>query len=263
MMKTGGFWLARFTKELLWPLSLGQHEPMNPAAKIWLLRLAGIPITILVPMIGSNLLMYLCKWLLGDGSLFFVSIPILLVLIWSTIRMAGWTVFASQANLLSHGIRRVGYAVGFVAFLILAFWVMRLPERPYDRTKLKFSKITPATVNVTGVWKGTWTDPRARYEEVISLTLEQTGNTISGTIHSEKERVPGYKREREWEIIDGQISGDRINLYYRQGDFRMDIPATLLGVCKQGEMSGEYFGHVAARIGFSTKGTWQVTKTKP
>ncbi|MCF7787069.1 MAG: hypothetical protein K9N47_13165 [Prosthecobacter sp.] len=236
---------------------------MNPTAKIWLLRLAGIPITILVPMIGSNLLMYLCKWLLGDGSLFFVSIPILVVLIWSTLRMAGRTVFASRENLLSHGIRRLGYAAGFMAFLILAFWGIRIPERPYDRATLEFSETTPATVNVSGTWTGTWTDPRAGYEELISLTLDQTGNTISGTIHSEKERMPGVKKEREWDIIDGQISGDRINLYYRRGDFRMDIPATLLGLCKQGEMSGEYFGHVAARTGFSTKGTWHVTKTKP
>ena len=236
---------------------------MNPTAKIWLLRLAGIPITIIVPGLVANLLMYLCEWLLGYGSLFFVSIPILVVIIWATYRVAGWTVFASRANLLSHGIHRVGYAVGFVAFLILAFWVIQLPERPYDRAALKFSETKPATVNVSGTWVGTWTDPRAGYEEVISLILEQTGNTISGTIHSEKERVPGYKGEREWIIIEGQISGDRINLYYRRGDFRMDIPATLLGVCKQGEMSGEYFGHVAARTGFSTKGTWHVTKTKP
>jgi hypothetical protein len=236
---------------------------MNPTAKIWLLRLAGIPITILVPMIGSNLLMYLCKWLLGDGSLFFVSIPILIVLIWSTFRMAGWTVFASQANLLSHGIRRVGYAVGFVAFLILAFWVIRLPERPYDRATLKFSETKPATVNVSGAWTGTWTDPRARYEEVISLTLAQTGNTVSGTIHSAKERLSGFTNEREWDIIEGQISGDRINLYYLRREFQRDVSATLLGVCKEGEMSGEYFGHVAARTGFSTKGTWQASKTKP
>lgn len=236
---------------------------MNPTAKIWLLRLAGIPLTILVPMIGAKLLMDLCNWLLGDGSLFFVSIPILGVLIWSVIRVAGWAVFASRVDLLSHGIRRVSYVAGIDVCLIFALWVIHLPEEPYERASLKFSEVTPATVNVTGVWKGTWTDPRAGYEEVISLTLEQTGNAISGTIHSAKETMAGFKKEREWGIIEGQISGDRINLYYGRSEFRRDISGTLLGVCKEGEMSGEYFGHVAARTGGSSKGAWHVTKTKP
>ncbi|WP_395750334.1 hypothetical protein [Prosthecobacter sp.] len=236
---------------------------MNPTAKIWLLRLAGIPITILVPMIGSDLLMYLCNWLLGYGSLLFVSLPMLVVAIWSMSRVAGWTVFASRADLLSHGIRRVAYALGFVACLILASWGIRLPERPYDRATLKFSKTKPATVNVSGTWTGKWTDPRAGYEEVISLTLEQTGNAISGTIHSAKETMAGLKKERVWGVIEGQVSGDRINLCYGRSEFQKYISGTLLGVCNEGKMSGEYFGHVAARTGGSSKGTWQASKTTP
>jgi len=236
---------------------------MNPTAKIWLLRLAGIPITILVPILAATIIMYLWKWLTGGGEPFLASIPILVVIIWSTIRVAGWTVFASRAILLSHGIRRVSYVAGIEACMILAFWVIRLPERPYNRETLKFSEIKPATVNVTGTWTGTWKDPRAGYEEVISLTLAQMGNTISGTIHSAKETMAGLKKEREWDIIEGHISGDRINLYYMRSEFRRDVSATLLGVCKVSEMSGEYFGHVAARTGGSSKGIWQASKTKP
>lgn len=236
---------------------------MNPTAKIWLLRLAGIPITIFAPILAARIILYLWKSWTGGGEPFFASIPILVVIIWLMFRVAGWTVFASRANLLSHGIRRISYVAGAEAFLILAFWVIRLPEQPYERATLKFVELKPATVNVTGTWKGTWTDPRAGYEEVISLTLEQTGNTISGIIHSAKETMAGLKREREWEIIEGQISGDRINFYYGRSEFRRDVSGTLLGVCKEGEMSGEYFGHVAARTGGSSKGTWQASKINP
>lgn len=146
----------------------------------------------------------------------------------------------------------------------MAIWFIHLPEQPYDRAALQFNEIKPAKTNVTGTWKGTWTSPRTEYTEDITLTLEQTGNTITGAIHSEKERVPGSKKEAEWDIIEGQISGDRVNLYYkRRFTFRMDVTATLLGVCKQDEMSGEYFGHVAARRGGSSKGTWQASRAKP
>ncbi len=150
-----------------------------------------------------------------------------------------------------------------VACLILALWMIHLPGRPYDRETLKFGEIKPTLLNVTGAWTGSWTDPRRDYKEIITFNLEQSGNTISGTIHSVEQSRVGFKKPYEWDVIDGHISGDRINLYYGRRDFRKDITATLLGVCKQDEMSGEYFGHVAAKVGFSSKGIWQVHRVQP
>jgi hypothetical protein len=237
---------------------------VNHTAKSWILRLIGIPVTILIPMLGAHTFMDGCARLIGDSNLIFVSIPALITILWATFRMADWIVFASRADLLSKGVRRIGYAIGIEACLILALWIIQLPEQPYDREALRFGEIKPATVNVTGTWKGSWTDPRAEYKENITLTLEQTGSTISGTIHGEKERVPGSKKEGDWDIIEGQVSSDRINLYYkRRFSFRTDATATLLGVCKHDEMSGEYFGHVTARRGGSSKGMWQASRTQP
>jgi hypothetical protein len=237
---------------------------VNPTAKTWLIRLMGVPITILVLSLGAGVFLDGWKWLTGDGYPILASIPALVVILWATFRVAGWTVFASQADLLSHGIRRICCTIGIVSCLILVLWAMHLPEQPYDRETLKFGEIKPATVNVTGAWTGSWTDPRSRYSEVIKLTLEQTGNVVTGTIHSERDSVAGLKRERELDIIEGHVSGDRINLYYKlRFVFRADATATLLGMCKQDEMSGEYVGHVAARPGGTSKGNWQVSRSKP
>lgn len=237
---------------------------MNETAKSWALRLIGIPITILIPIIGAGIFLDGWKWLTGDAYPLLASIPAYIAILWATLWMAGRTVYASRADLLSHGVRLVGRAAGIEVCLMLVFWVIRLPEQPYDRDTLKFGEIMPATVNVTGTWKGSWTSPRNEYTEDITLTLEQFGNTITGAIHSEKERVEGLKKEADWDIIEGQISDNRINLFYkRRFTFRMDITSTLLGVCKQDEITGEYFGHVAAGRGGSSKGTWQVSRTKP
>jgi len=76
-------------------------------AKPWILRLIGIPVTILIPMLGANAFMDGCARLIGDINLIFVSIPALITILWATFRMADWIVFASRADLWPFHLFRV------------------------------------------------------------------------------------------------------------------------------------------------------------
>src|SRR5688500_10392188 len=48
--------------------------------------------------------------------------------------------------------------------------------RPHARQDIRIKILDPPAVDVSGAWRGSWTDPKQRSREPITLNLEQSGN---------------------------------------------------------------------------------------
>lgn len=134
-------------------------------------------------------------------------------------------------------------------------WYRNYSTRPYQREELTFKQVAPPKANVSGMWQGSWTNPKSSLTESVILDLQQDGNQIDGTIMVDS--VIRFK------ITDGLISGDQINLYY---DFstpefsRNNGVGTLLGRVKNEQISGTWHAHRRPNLGQSRDGPWSISK---
>ena len=123
----------------------------------------------------------------------------------------------------------------------------------YDRESLKIQRVVSPDADLTGTWVGTWTDPRKEFTEMITLTLTQSGNSMSGTIVDEG--------GTQWRIIEGVVSGSELNLFYDRDFGWPGAGATLLGSIEGDTISGNYYGHERPRRGSSSSGPWEAVRS--
>jgi hypothetical protein len=228
---------------------------MTIQTKLLLLLLAGVPALLGLPLVttlGAMLVgdvVFGNEFPLGEAFLgacggFAIMVALLIVTLiayktgsfrWLGATVAGMVVFD---------------ALAIPGTMLVTNWVV---PRPYDRGSLRLDPTIPAAVDVTGVWEGTWTDPRQGFTEKIRLTLLQSRDGVAGSI------IDG--RGTKWRIIEGAVSGSEVNLFYDR-----DFPAwpgrgaTLIGTVHGDGVAGNYFGHERARAGGSTSGSWQAER---
>ncbi|MCD6052331.1 MAG: hypothetical protein K0Q55_3749 [Verrucomicrobia bacterium] len=134
-----------------------------------------------------------------------------------------------------------------------------LDPKVYDRASLRFTHSTPATVDVTGLWKGTITDKKRRRTETFFLNVTQIQGSVTGEIGLE---FLGEMDSWPEPVKEGQVSGNVINLYW-------DAPAiarmvTLRGSVSNDLIKGEYFRHYHPPYrDWSQTGSWQATRIGP
>lgn len=157
------------------------------------------------------------------------------------------TLFIRQNGSVKKGWCTIAFLFGFEIIILVILLTQIQPAKPYDRNTVKLQTRFHPVIDVTGRWRGQWTDPRKNFHETITLELTQTGNSISGSIHA---------GPRVFLIHEGTISGDDIDLYYApKSEFR-DGWATLQGTLKNGEITGKYYTHSSPKIGWASTGTW-------
>lgn len=228
---------------------------MTTNAKLWTLRLVSIPVVLLVPVVCLMIVTVVAERVWGNDFPIFETVGALIVSGITALCISIKTVFAPANAPLKEGCNVLAASVAFEVLAPFALWLFLLPGNPYDREDLQFDVIAPASIDVTGTWEGSWTDPRKDFTEAITLTLLQSGHSVTGAISD----AGGTK----WLIIEGVVSGDRVNLFYnRQFAFR-GRGATLLGSLKDGHLSGDYYTHESPKFGWSAKGGWQAVRRGP
>lgn len=154
-------------------------------------------------------------------------------------------------------------SVSLVTFLFINLgwlpvrWYQAFTTRPYERQDLVFETVEEPKADVSGIWNGTWINPKKSETESITLELIQEGNDITGTITADS---------TQFEIRDGQISGDEINLFYDHSvtEFsRSEGVGTLIGRVNEQQASGAWFAHKRPRFGYSRSGPWSIEQVKP
>src|SRR5262245_3991257 len=191
---------------------------MTPRQKVWVVRAVSIPVLLLLPFACGLLAAAIGERLLGNSYPLGEAMTGMIVGFVAMIVLSPWTVFARQDGGLKSRIRVL---VGLGAFEILGLPLVLvisalsdslLSAQAYDRASLKLAPIVQPTVEVSGSWNGSWTDPRKKFTETITLNLTQSQNSVTGSIVDE--------RGGEWKIIEGVVSGDQLNLFYDR-----DFPA--------------------------------------
>jgi hypothetical protein len=222
------------------------------------MRVLSIPFLFLLP--------FLCA---GIGNAFIPmrgdNIPVGFLLgflggITAVVVVSRYTVFARSERLVKA--RRILLAL--VVFDLLAIPMARtinwvLNPKVHDRASLRFTQTTPATVDVTGLWKATLTDEKQKLTETFFMNLTQSQASISGNIHEE---FLGKMDSWPEAVEEGKVSGDSINLLWNSpGPARI---ATLLGVVTNDAIKGTYFRHVyPPHRDQSQTGFWQATRIGP
>jgi hypothetical protein len=154
--------------------------------------------------------------------------------------------------------------IALIVFLLIDLgwlpvkWYRNYSTRPYSREELAFKKVEPSTADLTGIWQGTWTDPKTSLTESITLDLRQDGNQVEGTITVD--------RSSQFEIVEGLISGNQINFFYDHSFPEFSRPngvGTLLGEVASGQLSGTWQAHQRPSAGQARKGPWSARKTSP
>ena len=226
---------------------------MNPTAKLWLLRIASIPAAMLIPLTATGLVGVIAQELGFEDVMFYGPMFVAFVIsACVAISLSTVTVFASRAAPLAERIKVLRAMAIFDVLAFLTGQLIALPSQPYDRTSLKFEAVHAPAIDVSGTWEGEWTDPRIKVTQAITLTLQQKGNSVAGTIVDDS----GTK----WGIIEGVVSGDRLNLFYAKEMAWRSAGATLLGSLKNGQLTGYYYGHERPKRGWASKGPWHATK---
>jgi hypothetical protein len=230
---------------------------MSISTRAWLQRLAALPFVALFPFVAVILFCELAAWLTGDPQPIMATLPAAILIIWLTWSFSADLLFARREWLLSHGGRLLCWLVAGEMASVAIILIMIAPTLSHDPEKLRLTEVSPASVNLRGRWEGTWTDSRRGSPKNIRLFLDQEGNRLWGRILDE--------RDREWKIVEGTVSGDRIHARYELLRFGSgyDGGATLLGSCADMELKGEYFEHVRSRPGFSSKGSWSARRVTP
>ncbi len=226
---------------------------MNPTAKLWLLRIASIPAALFIPLTATALVGVIAQELGFEDLMLYGSMFVAFVI--STcvaISLSAVTVFASRAAPLAERGKLLRAMAIFDVLALVTSQLITLPGHPYERTALKFEAIHVPAIDVSGTWAGEWTDPMKKVTQAITLTLQQEGNNVAGTIADES----GTK----WRIIEGVVSGDRLNLFYDREMAWRSAGATLLGSLKDGRLTGFYYGHDRPKRGWAAKGPWHATK---
>lgn len=226
---------------------------MNHPANIWLLRVASIPAALFIPLtatilVGVTAREFGCQ----DYLLYALAFVTFVISTCVAISLASVTVFASRRAPLAERSKVLRYMAIFDIGAFLASQLIALPSRAYDRVSLEFDVVRSPTINVSGTWKGEWSDPRKDVKQEITLTLQQQGNSVEGMIIDDT----GTK----WRIIEGVVSGDSLNLFYDKEFAWRSAGATLLGSLENGQLSGHYYGHERPKPGWSSKGPWHATK---
>lgn len=225
---------------------------MHPIAKLWFLRIASVPVVLFMPLAATGLTGVIAQefgcddWLLY--SLMFVTLVLATCI---AIALSVVTVFASSKAPLAERYKTLRVMVLVDALVLVSAWLISMPGRPYDRATLKFDVLRAPTIDVTGTWTGEWIDPRMDFGETITLILEQDGSAVTGTI------LGGGTK---WRIIEGVVSGDRLNLFYVSEFAFRSGGATLLGNLKDGQLSGHYYVHERRRAGWASKGSWHAAR---
>jgi hypothetical protein len=225
---------------------------MTTTAKLWILRLVSIPAALLFPVVCLLIVTVLAQRVWGNEFPMFETAIALILSGITALCISVKTVFAPRNAPLKQGYNALAATVAFEILAPFALWLFLLPGKPYDRKDLQFDVMAPVSIDVTGTWDGSWTDPRKNFTEAITLTLLQSGHSVTGAISDAK----GMK----WLIVEGAVSGDRVNLFYdREFAFR-SRGATLLGTLKDGLLTGDYYAHDSPKFGWSAKGAWQAAR---
>ena len=81
--------------------------------------------------------------------------------------------------------------------------------RPYTRAEVALIARDAPRVDLSGTWKGTWTNPKMSRRETVMLSLEQVGAEVAGTFTTDS--------GREFRVLEGVVSGDEVDLFYGVG----------------------------------------------
>ena len=136
-------------------------------------------------------------------------------------------------------------------------WYQNYSTRPHPREELAFQEVRPPKSNISGIWKGSWTNPKSSLTESITLDLTQNKNLIEGFITTSK--------SSHFIITDGVISGEEINLFYDhsfRGAAGSEGTGTLLGKVTSQQISGKWYANNRTPRGSSRDGPWTVSKIK-
>lgn len=222
---------------------------MSHGTKLWTLRLLSIPVLLLFPVISAAMTSAVAERFWNNEFPMFELVVIVPLSFLIALGLSTVTVFASRNAILRPRFVLLAAVFGLEILVPAALVLYLLPSRARDREDVRFQTVEAPTIDVTGAWNGSWTDPLQNVTEGITLQLEQQGNTVSGSIVD-----AGGTR---WQIEEGVVSGDRINLFYdREYAFR-SRGATLVARLQEAQLKGEYYGHDPAKAGWSSKGTWQ------
>jgi hypothetical protein len=230
--------------------------------KLWTLRLASIPALLLLPLACAGIAVaYADKILEDDFPLGLVMLATAAGIV-AMIPLSLWTVFARQNSSFKRGFRVLA---GLAAFdllgpfvtILLCSWIAALSApMVYDRASVRINSPVPPNVNVSGTWKGSWTDPRMKFTQIITLTLTQQDNQVTGSMIDDE--------LREWRIAGGVVSGDELDLFYdREFAWQPTRGATLRGVITNNSIAGKYYGHERPRRGWASTGTWVAIRADP
>lgn len=176
------------------------------------------------------------------GALLIVLFSSAVVIIW---RARMWRALFGLSLLLPM------MSFGWIAYGRMANYL----SRPYEREELVIQEIRPAQVSIAGRWEGSWTNPKGDVTEMITLQLNQNGNTVTGEIITETGRV--------FSIIDGVVSGYEVNLFYDNGPGEWSLPGgvgSLLGNVGEDGMEGRWYAHERPPPGVSRDGPWNALK---
>jgi len=216
--------------------------------KFRLQRLACIPVLILFPLsctLSGNIL---GEDNSGDSFPLFSMLGFFLGTIASVV-IAIVTVFSSQKisarnRAWSLTIAFVFTAAAPVAAQATLSWIAG-PVR--SRASVRLEASVPAQVNISGLWMGSWTDPRNDQTATLTLSMEQFGNVVSGTVKDDY--------SHKWKISDGLVSGDQIDLLLIEHWDLEKAGITFRGRISNDTIAGEYHRHAQIKGGASS-GTW-------
>ena len=186
------------------------------------------------PLIGSMLGFFV-------GVVACVILSVIAVSMWRAKNWRGFVALTAFVCCFSFAWIPLGWTIGYIT-------------SPYSRDKVAFDEIQSPTVDVSGVWHGNWTDTRKEFSEKIILSLQQNNSKVTGTIVSE--------RKRSFDIVDGVVSGDRVNLYYNVSFPEWPLAGgggTLVGTVENKKISGTWFAHERPKHGWSIDGPWEAT----
>ena len=127
-------------------------------------------------------------------------------------------------------------------------------ESPYQRQDFAFKELSPPTENLTGRWRGTWTDPARRTDEDFVLDLKQNGNALRG-------KVEFMDRDFTRAAVTGQVSGAQVSLFCAPYD--RALPKTSwVGTARDGALAGTWYQHGPVLHGDASTGPWMARAAK-
>lgn len=224
-------------------------------AKFWIYYVGCVLPLLLVPGVCLAITMRIQIGLLGNnypmGAMLFGGVAgvVLMLVLWIRLMFMVGEAEIKEVQKFFFGL------LGFEVLAIgLTFLIMKLgtPEI-YDRESLAFEFVEKPTIDFSGTWEGSWADSRKDETMKITLVLSQAGSSVEGSI------VDGSGVE--WRVIEGVVSGSKINIFYERSGAWPGAGATLLGDFEGGTVFGNYFAHDAPRTGWASKGAWEATRT--